>query len=150
MIADCRMFSQSIVIGIIDIDCFKEINDTYGHIRGDECLQQVAEILKATLDDAGMAYRYGGDEFVILMSGCNVDIVRQFANMVSAAVAECSIENVNSSVKPVLTLSQGYAIFNQLRRNDNFETLLKEADDTLYFVKENGKDGYKISDNERG
>lgn len=149
MIEDCRMFNQSIVIGIIDIDCFKEVNDTYGHICGDECLQKVADILASTLDDAGMAYRYGGDEFVILMSGCNVDIVRQFAQMVSKSVEACSIENINSTVKPILTLSQGYAIFNQLRKNDNFETLLKEADDTLYFVKAHGKDGYKISDNER-
>lgn len=149
LIEDCRSYNQSIVVGIIDIDCFKEVNDSYGHIRGDECLTRVADILKTTLDDAGTVYRYGGDEFVILMSGCTAEIVNQFAEMIQNAIDECGIENANSCVKPRLTLSQGYAIFNHLRRNDNFETLLKEADDALYYVKENGRNSYKISNNER-
>ena len=58
---------EKIAVGVIDIDCFKQHNDKYGHIQGDRCLQHVADVLKNAVEKRGKAYRFGGDEFVLLI-----------------------------------------------------------------------------------
>ena len=57
---------ERITVGVLDIDCFKQLNDTYGHIQGDRCPKVVADILKEAVMDCGHVYRFGGDEFVML------------------------------------------------------------------------------------
>lgn len=132
-----------LAIGILDIDCFKQHNDTYGHLHGDECLKTVAEILNTIMKGKGKAYRFGGDEFVLLFDGGEEQKVKQAAEEIKGVLAQKAIENKNSTVEPVITLSQGYSCFMPYEE-EQYSNVLERADKALYEVKQNGKNGYQI------
>ena len=132
-----------LAIGILDIDCFKQHNDTYGHLHGDECLKMVAEILDTIMKDRGKAYRFGGDEFVLLFNCGNEKEVEQTAEHIKERLAGMAIENKNSTVEPVITLSQGYSCFMPYKE-EKYSAVLERADRVLYQVKKNGKNGYQV------
>lgn len=132
-----------LAIGILDIDCFKQHNDTYGHLHGDECLKMVAEILDTIMKDRGKAYRFGGDEFVLLFNCGNEKEVEQTAKHIKERLAGMAIENKNSTVEPVITLSQGYSCFMPYKK-EKYSAVLERADQVLYQVKKNGKNGYQV------
>ena len=125
-------------VGIIDLDCFKQKNDTYGHIKGDECLVQVSDILRGVVADIGKAYRFGGDEFVILLNNGTHNQVETMAINAKQKLHEAGIENINSTVIPEITFSQGYVTIYPTRIYTS-EELLQYADKALYHVKENGR-----------
>lgn len=70
---------KSIGIGVLDIDCFKQYNDTYGHLAGDKCLIKIAAIIEEKAQKRGKCFRYGGDEFVILMEDIMEEDIIQLA-----------------------------------------------------------------------
>ena len=132
-------------IGIFDIDFFKVYNDSYGHIRGDKCLKQIAAILRHTADGDFCVARYGGDEFVFMAYDVSEEKVRDFLqrlieNVRNAAIAfdtkPCGTDKV--------TISVGAVIQQQAEEGTTLTDLLKLADKVLYEVKQAGKDGYKI------
>lgn len=132
-------------MGIFDIDFFKLYNDTYGHIRGDKCLKQIAAILRHTSDGDFCVARYGGDEFVFMAYDVSEEKVRNFLhrlveNIRNAAIAfdakPCGTDKV--------TISVGAVIQQQAEEGTTLTDLLKLADKVLYEVKQAGKDGYKI------
>lgn len=132
-------------MGIFDIDFFKVYNDTYGHIRGDKCLKQIAAILMHTSDGDFCVARYGGDEFVFMAYDVSEEKVRDFLhrlveNIRNAAIAfdakPCGTDKV--------TISVGAVIQQQAEEGTTLTDLLKLADKVLYEVKQAGKDGYKI------
>lgn len=139
-----------LVVGLLDVDCFKQYNDTYGHIAGDECLVKVAEVLKNALGKVidkgacGKAFRYGGDELLLLLAGTTEQDLYGLAEEIAAEVEKLKLANENSTVKEIVTLSQGY--FCQVPRDDeSLEDVLKKADVQLYKVKDNNKDDFLIT-----
>ena len=132
-----------IAFGLLDIDCFKQENDTYGHIKGDECLVHVADILKKALDGRGGAYRFGGDEFILLIWDGAPENVTAIARKIKENLHLLKLENLNSTIIPEVTVSQGYASFLP-KSNTTREEMLELADEALYIVKERGKNGYFI------
>lgn len=117
-----------------DIDNFKLINDTYGHIVGDEVIQRLGEILQELFPNDFVG-RLGGDEFAILVKGTSdVDSVKRHCK----ALLACS---VGISAQCKLTLSIGAAAFDT---QVAFEELYENADKALYIVKNRGKNGYEI------
>lgn len=134
---------KPIAVGILDVDCFKEMNDTYGHNAGDECLRQVAGILQNAVDSYGSVFRFGGDEFVILMPEGNSETAEQVAERIKKKIEEARIENVNSTVAGTLTLSQGYACFKPAE-GEHLAGLLAHADKALYRIKGRGKNGWFV------
>lgn len=141
-----REFSKSgniLAVGVIDIDCFKQVNDTYGHTRGDECLVAVADIIKEAVKDCGRVFRFGGDEFILLITEGDCEGAERAAEEISRRLAECAIENINSTVVPVLTVSQGYACFVPDRCAKTTD-LLEYADKALYRVKNSTRNDYRI------
>lgn len=135
--------NRLIAVGILDIDCFKQVNDTYGHNAGDDCLRSVAEILKNTVDSYGSVYRFGGDEFVILVDEGDYEAAERIAERVKRKLSQKRIENKNSSVSDILTVSQGYACFRPYE-GERLAGLLEHADKALYKVKDDGKNDYRI------
>ena len=132
-------------MGILDIDFFKVYNDSYGHIRGDKCIKQIAAILMHTSDGDFCVARYGGDEFVFMAYDVSEEKVRDFLqrlieNVRNAAIAfdakPCGTDKV--------TISVGAVIQQQAEEGTTLTDLLKLADKVLYEVKQAGKDGYKI------
>ncbi len=132
-----------LAIGILDIDCFKQLNDTYGHIQGDKCLKTVADILTSSVKDLGRAYRFGGDEFIVLLNTDNYNTIEKVAKNIQSQLHEAAMENINSTVISEVTMSQGYACFVPTK-DETTKRAIKHADKALYEVKENGKNSYKI------
>ncbi|MBR2214746.1 MAG: GGDEF domain-containing protein [Selenomonadaceae bacterium] len=126
---------------IIDLDHFKEANDTHGHQYGDFILQEFAARLKKVFRDRDVVGRFGGDEFVILMMGehMGLSVVGQKA----AQVQETAREIARGGKPAGITASIGIAIA-PLDGTD-YNTLFKMADESLYRVKQEGRDGWCAS-----
>ena len=124
---------------IIDIDYYKEYNDTYGHLMGDECLKQVVTALKKDLKRSGdFLARYGGDEFVVILPNANDIGSVYLGEKLRASIEGLKIEHKKSSCSQYVTLSIGVAT------TFNKEILLPEdlfsaADSALYHSKEAGR-----------
>jgi diguanylate cyclase (GGDEF)-like protein len=95
---------------MIDVDCFKRFNDTYGHVAGDQCLRVIAEVLARNARRAGeMAARYGGEEFAMLLTHVHEDGAQALAARVCQAVRDLKIPHQNSVAAPYVTISVGVA-----------------------------------------
>ena len=134
---------ERVTVGVLDIDCFKQHNDTYGHIHGDECLRKVARILEETVGSDGSVYRFGGDEFVLFLLSGDPDHVKDVAERIADHVAEADMENINSMVTPKITISQGYCCFIP-EETEGVDDLIEHADKALYYVKKHGRNGYHV------
>ena len=132
-------------MGIFDIDFFKVYNDTYGHIRGDKCLKQIAAILRHTSDGDFCVARYGGDEFVFMAYDVSEEKVRDFLQRLVENIRNAAIAfDAKPCATDKVTISAGAVIQQQAEEGTTLTDLLKLADKVLYEVKQAGKDGYKI------
>lgn len=137
--------NANIGIGIIDIDYFKECNDAYGHIKGDLCLKEVARVIKEVIKGKGFAYRFGGDEFLLVIPEGTIEVLHEIATGIKEGIKQAAIPNEKSPISAYITLSQGY-IRVIAKENDNIYTLVELVDDVLYDVKNEGRDGFKCVD----
>ncbi len=124
---------------MIDVDDFKEINDNYGHIAGDKVLMVLANIMKSTLRDSDRIFRYGGEEFVIVLNrvddeGC-LAVTQRILSL--ARNNKLIYKQHHFSV----TLSIGVA---SLKRGDTVEAIINRADKALYRAKNRGKDQMEV------
>ena len=123
---------------ILDVDFFKQYNDTYGHQMGDIALEEVAKVLKARTNRASdFAFRLGGEEFGII-TALDKDKAVEFANLIKEEIENLKIENISSKVSPYLTISIGIVSKNSSEIT-NSSKLYKEADDNLYHAKNSGR-----------
>ena len=135
---------KSLAVLMIDIDFFKPYNDNYGHGQGDETLRKVARALEKTIKRASdFVARYGGEEFVILLKGINKDGVEAVANNLLNAVRELKITHEFSKIENYVTVSIGVSYYNSSSDITKLELLLK-ADETLYSVKNSGRNNFAI------
>ena len=123
---------------LIDVDTFKSVNDTYGHAVGDEILKKVASLLRSAFRSIDFVCRIGGDEFSIIMVEMTMDLAYTIKEKIQAVNEE--LANPKSGL-PAVSLSVGVAFTD---RENPGESLFKDADKALYFVKENGRSGCKI------
>lgn len=136
---------QMLAAGILDIDDFKNINDTYGHMEGDRYLRQVGAIIEDCIDGYGGAYRFGGDEFVLLIPQSSQEVVERVAENIEGKLQELRLPNEKSGVPGFVTLSQGYCCF-YVKPEDTFGSVINRADRVLYQVKKAGKNHYEITE----
>ncbi len=126
-----RRYGSSLSIILFDLDNFKEINDTYGHLFGDKVLKRVAEAVKINLRAADVVARWGGEEFVILLPETDGSEARAVAEKLRR-----SIEALGMGTKVRVTASFGVA---ELKDGDDSLRLILKADRALYAAKRNGK-----------
>ena len=140
----CMRDGQSISICMIDIDDFKKFNDTYGHVAGDRCLQEVAGALQeATTRSVDMIGRYGGEEFCLIMPNTkDPDIV---AKACLEKVRDLNIPHNSSSCSDCVSISIGLATTVPLK-DDSLTNFLKTADRALYKAKNSGKNQIVIAE----
>jgi diguanylate cyclase (GGDEF)-like protein len=119
---------------ILDIDDFKTINDTYGHIVGDKILIFIANILRKTLRDGDKVFRYGGEEFVIILNRITEERCREIAKRILTTVSTNKLLYKGHSVK--VTMSIGATKY---LNGDTPDSLIERADKALYHSKEHGK-----------
>lgn len=135
---------KSLAVLMIDIDFFKPYNDNYGHGQGDETLRKVAKALEKTIKRASdFVARYGGEEFVILLKDINKDGVEAVANNLLNAVRELKITHEFSKIENYVTVSIGASFYNSSSDITKLELMLK-ADETLYSVKNSGRNNFAI------
>lgn len=134
-----QRLGQPLSVLLCDVDYFKRYNDTYGHAQGDDCLKLVAETLKQTFARAGeLPARIGGEEFAVLLPGCDAAQATKAAERLRQALVDQGIPHADSQVAPHVTLSVGVAQFDPATM-DRFETLLQHADKALYRAKNLGR-----------
>lgn len=121
-------------IAIADIDFFKKVNDTYGHTAGDEVLVSVAQIMKKSMAGKGFAARWGGEEFLLVYTGCDMETTLTYLEMLVEAIREMRVEYDDKAIK--ITISIGVATGN----GDSVDKVLCTADDRLYHAKKEGRD----------
>lgn len=126
-----RRFKQPLSLILIDIDHFKSVNDTYGHDVGDNVLVRLAATVQKNTRKIDVFARWGGEEFLVLCPGTDMDNVREFAEKLRAAV-----ENDLFPVVGKITISMGVSLFNP---EDSFSELFKRADQGLYYAKDHGR-----------
>jgi diguanylate cyclase (GGDEF)-like protein len=120
-----RRYGRPVTVAMIDIDGFKELNDTAGHAEGDELLKAVAETWQVILRKEDLLARIGGDEFVVVLSGCAED------------EATVVLDRLRRMMPPGQTCSIGIA---QVRGDEPFDGVLARADRALYGAKRAGRD----------
>jgi diguanylate cyclase (GGDEF)-like protein len=131
----CQRNNSSLSAIMIDIDHFKNYNDHYGHVAGDQCLREVAQALqKGMRRISDSLARYGGEEFVCLLPDCNAKSARDVAKLFGLKIQGLGIPHATSQVAPVLTVSQGVASMIPSRVNQAGE-LIRMADQALYQAK---------------
>lgn len=142
--SEIKRDKKSLAVLMIDIDFFKPYNDNYGHGQGDETLRKVAKALEKTIKRASdFVARYGGEEFVILLKDINKDGVEAVANNLLNAVRELKITHEFSKIENYVTISIGASYYNSSSDITKLELLLK-ADETLYNVKNSGRNNFAI------
>lgn len=125
----------------VDLDKFKQINDTYGHQTGDEILKAVAELLRDALRDSDIVARFGGDEFVLLLPGTDAVQADLVGQRICEGIRSRSIQTT-ASQRVGVTLSLGIATCDSQNRFDSSKALLAAADSALYHSKREGRNRY--------
>jgi diguanylate cyclase (GGDEF)-like protein len=131
----CQREKVGLALAIFDLDHFKDVNDTHGHLAGDEVLRQVAEILRSSLRGHDVLGRYGGEEFALLMPGADTAAAIAGSERARLAVGERPIRVGRLSIP--LTISAGVAAYGA--DGLDWESLLRSADAALYEAKRGGR-----------
>ena len=131
----CLETGQELSIVLADLDHFKSINDTYGHLAGDRVLQEVSKVLTSGVRDAEKVGRYGGEEILIVLVGCSLSHAVSRADELRVAVSSHPIQTEGTTL--FATFSVGVADFHPAKSS---RQLIAEADAALYRAKEAGRD----------
>ncbi len=130
---------QNFSILVIDIDHFKQVNDRFGHSAGDEVLKNVAQQIRESIRNTDQLFRFGGEEFVVLLNNADCDVAGDIADRilenVSASKVQTQQEAINVSVSIGLTC---------LAKGDTVDVLFDRADQALYAAKNEGRNQVKI------
>lgn len=130
--ADATRQDHALALILIDLDHFKKVNDTHGHLKGDEVLEEVGSFLKRAIRDEDFAARYGGEEFLLLLPHCNLQAACEKAQSLRAEIEELRPGGLD------LTASIGVAA-RPKGEAQNMEDLFRIADAAVYQAKEMGR-----------
>jgi len=129
-ITACQQHHTPAVMLVLDLDHFKELNDTFGHPFGDTVLHQVGETLNDIVRDNDIAGRWGGDEFIVLLTRCQLEDATHIADRI-----RIKLKHRNERIQCSIGLSE-------LQAGDTLETFMARADKALYHAKNTNKGGY--------
>ena len=131
--------ADSFHLMMIDVDDFKKINDSYGHLTGDKVLIYLANMLKKTLRDGDKVFRYGGEEFIIILNRIDNETCDVVAERILKLPRHSKLIFKDKQI--AMTLSIGVTT---MKSDDSIETLIERADKALYYAKKNGKNQIKV------
>jgi two-component system cell cycle response regulator len=135
--AQVERYGHSYCVMLCDVDFFKAYNDTYGHLAGDEVLKRVADMISENIRGGDLAYRYGGEEFLITLPEQSLESAVSTADRLLRAVENLLIPH-EKNPPGVVTISLGVAAL-LAGKPMSADDLLKEADEALYRAKESGR-----------
>lgn len=127
---------------VIDIDHFKSFNDNFGHLIGDLILRRLARLLASITEELGEAFRFGGEEFVVLLPGCDQPTAVTLAESIRSQVSKVRFRNTRTNEElPRITVSLGVTL---RKKEDNLSNILERADEALYLAKNNGRNQVQV------
>ncbi len=129
-------YDQSFALAMVDVDNFKNVNDTYGHQVGDEVLKKLADSINKNIREDDVFARWGGEEFVIIANGADINSIIELIKKIQKEIIK-----VDFGVAKNVTASYGLTVY---KEKDNEESILKRADEALYLAKEKGRDRYEV------
>ena len=129
---------QKLCLFIIDIDFFKKVNDKYGHLKADEFLKRLADVVKKQLRTPDVAARFGGEEFFILLPQTNLEQAKKITSRLRDAIKKDKILG-----KYNITVSGGLTCY---KNKDSAKSLKERADKALYKAKNTGRDKFVALD----
>lgn len=134
-------YNSQLSLIFIDIDYFKKINDQYGHIIGDQILVQLSKVLKFAIRKSDKIYRFGGEEFVLILSQTNqsgaVNLASKLINFLNKNKISLLVDNIPTEIN--VSISLGVAVKNP---TDTYESLMSRADSALYLAKNGGRNQF--------
>ncbi|MBR8832040.1 MAG: hypothetical protein N5P05_000676 [Chroococcopsis gigantea SAG 12.99] len=137
---------QCLCLIICDVDLFKKYNDTYGHLKGDDCLKQIAKVIEEIVKrPADLAARYGGEEFVVLLPNTELSGAFRVAQNIQKTIADLAIPHQASYISPYITASLGVAGIIPDSAQSPL-SLINAADEALYKAKDQGRNQIVIND----
>ncbi|MGC8588391.1 MAG: GGDEF domain-containing protein, partial [Hydrogenobaculum sp.] len=125
---------------LFDIDDFKKINDTYGHSVGDKAIKELGEVVLKNIRRADVAFRWGGEEFLILFTHTHVNEAKRACEKLLNKIREAEIKEGENTIK--FTVSMGITELKD--EDDSIEKAIDRADKALYNAKRNGKNRIEI------
>lgn len=143
-IQEFQLHHQPFSLLMLDIDYFKQFNDTYGHVAGDRCLRRVAMSIKNDLGHQDFIFRVGGEEFCVLLPNTTEQEAAVIANRIRQTVESLNIPHTLSQISPYITVSLGIYTVMQHEQQLTIGALLERADRALYKAKENGRNQTRI------
>ncbi len=144
-VAQARERKAPIALLMIDIDHFKRINDTHGHLAGDDCLRTVADVLRRHVREGDdFVARYGGEEFVVLLPGATREDAARRADILRSEVAALRIDGHDETIS--LTISLGLAAMDGSDLHSGADKLIRAADAALYRAKREGRNRLVVAD----
>ena len=136
---NARRTKQPLSVLLLDIDFFKQYNDYYGHLQGDDCIRLVAQLLdSAVARPRDLVARFGGEEFVLVLPETDHTSALQIANKCRDLVQSQNIQHEKSSVSHLVTVSIGVSTI--VPEDNGLEKFIKSVDKLLYKAKQNGRD----------
>jgi diguanylate cyclase (GGDEF)-like protein/PAS domain S-box-containing protein len=139
-----KRYGMRLSLIMLDVDHFKKYNDYYGHLKGDECLQQIARALKDTAERApDIVARYGGEEFVVILPDTNSQGAAVLAGRIGESVLKLNLPHAASDTSKFVTISLGIASATDHVLTDG-DQLVALADQALYHAKKNGRNRYEV------
>ena len=135
--------SEPLSLIMLDVDFFKDYNDQYGHVIGDEVLSKIVQSIRTHVHHTDLIGRWGGEEFCIALLGSDTASATAVAERIRQSLAMTQIAKDNTPIPPP-TISQGIATF-PIHAQDG-ATLIDKADSALYRVKSHGRDQICITD----
>jgi diguanylate cyclase (GGDEF)-like protein len=134
-----QRFQLPLSLALVDIDNFKTVNDTYGHTAGDDVLRTLARLLKEEIRRTDTSYRFGGEEFLVMLSGTGLLQAQRMLARFHTRVRELDIELQEAGERIRPTCSIGLACYAG-RQKRTAEQIIEAADQAMYQAKEAGKD----------
>ena len=143
----CRNEQGALII--LDLDCFKLVNDIYGHDMGDNILRSFAKIVKRNLRADDVVGRIGGDEFIVFGRNIPYDsVVDNIVRRINKQLTDNAAEYLGEDCRIPLGVSAGAVFVPEI--GADYSDLFKQADKALYYVKQNGKHGYAVFNGDEG
>ncbi len=142
----CQRRGRTASLLVVDIDHFKQVNDNYGHSFGDSVIRMLGATIANSVRSTDYAYRYGGEEFVVLLPGLDRSMALEVAERIMREFTNCS-PSAPDGTRPFFSVSIGLA---QLRRDDNPARLFSRADSAMYRAKQEGRCRTVVDDEASG
>lgn len=143
ILAHASRFGQQLAVVMLDVDHFKQYNDLHGHVAGDHALTAVAQFMQAHIREADWLFRYGGEEFLMILHGNDEESAGVKLDAMRAAIAAMQFTH-GDTVLPSITVSLGYAIFP--KQAATLSSLIRLADEALYQAKATGRNRICMSE----